>query len=169
MEEEWKVIKDYPMYEISTLGRVRSYKSRYGRRAIPKIMSNKIDKIGYSFIHLINENGRKPLRIHRLVAEAFIDNPDNLPEINHLDENKQNNCKSNLSWCSRIDNVRYSKIWKKLERRVNQYDSDHVFLKTWCSLSEAARSIGVTPCSIWSALKNNWKSGGFYWNYTDNN
>ena len=169
MEEEWKIIKDYPMYEISSLGRVRSsYNGKYGKRTIPKIMSNKIDKIGYSFIHLKNDSGRRPLRIHRLVAEAFIPNINNLPEVNHIDENKQNNTVSNLEWCDRHHNMHHSQTWKKTERAVNQYDSDHKLIKTWSSMSEASRAYGVSVSSIFTAIKHSWKSTGFYWKYVNN-
>lgn len=166
MEEEWKGIKEYPMYEISSLGRVRSYfKTGGGTRTVPKLLCNKIDRIGYSFIHLKNDNGRKPLRIHRLVAEAFLPNPNNYPEVNHLDENKQNNCISNLEWCTRYTNTHYSKVWSHTERKVCQYDVNNVYIRTWNSLSEASRFINVTPQSVFNAIKHNWKSGGYYWKY----
>ena len=169
MEEVWKEIKDYPMYEISSLGRVRSYCSKsHGERRrvdIPKILSNKIDRIGYSFIHLNNEKGRRPLRIHRLVAEAFIPNPNSYPEVNHIDENKQNNCISNLEWCTRLQNVRHSKVWESVKREVNQYDSEHNLIKTWYSMSEAARTLKVAPQSIFRAIQKHGKSVGYYWCY----
>lgn len=164
--EEWRTIANYPMYEVSSEGRIRSYyNGKYGRRSIPKLMSNKIDKIGYVFIHLKNQNGRKPCRIHRLVAEAFIPNPDNLPEVNHIDENKENNLVSNLEWCDRIHNIRHSKPWDKEEVSVNQYDLNGTLINTWSSMSEAARYCNVSPQSIFSAIKNGWKSAGFYWSY----
>lgn len=166
--EEWKVIRDYPMYEVSSEGRIRSYyNGNHGRRIIPKILSLKTDRIGYTFIHLKNESGRKPLRVHRLVAEAFIPNPDNLPEVNHKDENKSNNSVYNLEWCKRLYNVRYSKIWESNERAVLQYTETGIFIKEYKSLSEAARDNNVTPQSIFVAIKNNWCSANFKWRYKE--
>ena len=167
--EEWRLVKDYPMYEISSLGRIRSYyNASHGKRTTPKLLAIKIDKIGYSFVHLKNEKGRKPLRVHRLVAEAFIPNPENLPEINHLDENKQNNCVNNLEWSSRLHNVRYSKVWKTNQTAINQYDLNHVFIRTWESISEAARAINVTPQCIFCAIRDNRSGAGYYWEYLNN-
>lgn len=166
--EEWKVIRDYPMYEVSSEGRIRSYyNGSHGRRIIPKILSLKTNRIGYTFIHLKNESGRKPLRVHRLVAEAFIPNPDNLPEVNHKDENKSNNSVCNLEWCKRLYNVRYSKVWESNERAVLQYTETGIFIKEYKSLSEAARDNNVTPQSIFVAIKNNWCSANFKWRYKE--
>ena len=75
------------------------------------------DGRGYLFVHLTNGKGKlKNEKIHRLVAKAFIPNPDNLPEVNHIDENKYNNCVDNLEWCSvkynRNYGTRYQRIWE---------------------------------------------------------
>ena len=165
-KERWHSIEGYDYYEISNFGRVRSYyNANHGRRTIPKILSNKIDRVGYSFIHLKNSNGRKPLRIHRLVAEAFIPNPGNLPEVNHIDENKQNNCVSNLEWSTRLHNIRYSKVWKSVSRAINQYDLNHNFIKAWKSISEAARLYNVTPQCIFCAIRDNRPGIGYIWEY----
>lgn len=168
--EEWREIEGYPMYEISSMGRIRSYYSRSRKkekRTIPKILSNKIDRIGYSFIHLQNEKGRKPLRIHRLVAQAFIPNPQLLPEVNHIDENKQNNCVENLEWISRLNNIRHSKVWESVKREVVQYDINHVYIKKWYSMSEAARAFHTTPQNIFGAIRDNRIRVGYYWDYAN--
>lgn len=112
MEEIWKNIKNYPNYQISNLGRVKALKfysnihKKYYDREL--ILKEKTNRFGYKFVGLSNEFGRKNKIIHRLVAEAFIENPNKLPEVNHKDGNKSNNCVDNLEWCSRKENVLHS-------------------------------------------------------------
>ena len=99
--EIWKDIKGYPGYQISNLGRVWSVKSQ---RCLKPYNSN-----GYLKIDLFAANGkRKKEYIHRLVAIAFIDNPDGLPQVNHISGNKQNNCVENLEWVDRSKNMYHS-------------------------------------------------------------
>ena len=107
----------------------------------------------------------KLILIYRILAEAFIPNPNSYPEVNHIDENRQNNCRANLEWCTRLQNVRHSKVWESVKREVNQYDSEHNLIKTWYSMSEAARSLKVAPQSIFSAIQKHGKSVGYYWGY----
>lgn len=109
MREIWKKIKEYPNYEISNYGRVRSLKyysnvhKKYYDRVL--ILKEKTNRYGYKMITLSNENGRKCFTIHRLVAKAFIDNKSNYNEVNHIDGNKSNNKFNNLEWCTRRDNI----------------------------------------------------------------
>lgn len=168
MEEEWRIIKNCPMYEVSNLGNIRSYyNGSHGIRTIPRRIALKTDRIGYTFVHLQNNSGRKPYRVHRLVAEAFIPNPNNLSEVNHKDENKQNNRIDNLEWCSRLYNVRYSKVWTSTERPVLQYDKEGNFIKEYNSMSEAARSNNTTPQSIFVSIKYGWYSANSKWKYKE--
>ena len=96
----WKEIKDFPNYLISDKGEVYSlYTNKY--------LSSKITEYGYLVVNLTHNGINKSKRVHRLVAEAFIPNPDNLPEINHKDENKLNNNVDNLEWCNRTYNNNY--------------------------------------------------------------
>lgn len=112
MKEIWKNIKDYPNYQISNLGRVKALKfysnihKKYYDREL--ILKEKINRFGYKFVGLSNKSGRKNKAVHRLVAEAFIPNQNDMPEVNHIDGNKQNNCVNNLEWCSRRENVLHS-------------------------------------------------------------
>lgn len=163
--EEWRRISNYPKYEISSHGRVRSlYNTHQRLMEVPKILSIKTDRVGYNFIHLINDNGRKPLRIHRLVAAAFLPNPNNFPEVNHKDEDKSNNKIDNLEWCTKYTNMHHSKIWKVNQVAIAQY-SENGIIRSWGSLSEAARFYHITPQSIFAAIKHGWKSAGYYWRY----
>ena len=114
MKEMWRSIKGYEgLYEISNKGRVKSlarYYKAFGYRKIiieEKIMSPVESPQGYYQIGLSKEGAKKHVQIHRLVAQAFIPNPQSLPFINHKDENKKNNCVDNLEWCTPEYNVNY--------------------------------------------------------------
>ena len=133
MIEEWRSIEGYEgLYEVSNTGRVRSL-DRYDNRNYfrkGKVLSPGKDTVGYLFVILTCNGKRKAINVHRLVAKAFIENPDNLPQVNHKDEDKTNNNVDNLEWCtakynnkygSRKDKVRESKLksgyWTGLSRK----------------------------------------------------
>ncbi len=93
------------LYQISNLGRVKSLSKRSNHK---KEIIKKTPLIqGYPHVVLYKKSKGTPILVHRLVAEAFIDNPDNLPEINHKDENKTNNYVNNLEWCTHKYNINY--------------------------------------------------------------
>ncbi len=110
MEEIWKDINGYEgLYQISNLGRVKSLKDNRGNYR-EKILSLKPSEDGYKRIHLFKNKEKECFYIHRLVAEAFIPNPDNLPEVNHkIDdfEHRSDNRVENLEWCTHDYNVNY--------------------------------------------------------------
>lgn len=114
MEEIWKHITGYEDYMISNLGRVKSLKN--GKE---KILKNLDRGNGYLYVEL---KKRKKYLVHRLVAQAFLENPENLPQINHKDENPQNNTVENLEWCSSQYNMTYNnkhiKIGRKLAKKI---------------------------------------------------
>ena len=97
----WKRIKDYPNYEVSRSGEVRNIKT--GR-----ILKHALNIRNYHFVNLCNENGPKSKVIHRLVAIAFIPNPENYPQVNHKDGNKINNHVSNLEWVTNQMNAKHA-------------------------------------------------------------
>lgn len=99
MREQWKNIEGYN-YQVSSKGRIRNK----GTKAIKKTF---INERGYIVVSLYKEKRLKTFRLHRLVAKAFIPNPQNLPEINHIDEDKTNNHITNLEWCTREYNLAY--------------------------------------------------------------
>ena len=150
MEEKelWKQIKEYPNYEVSSLGRIKSKKREVirsnGRNYMikEKILNQDISK-GYCRVSFFVDGKIKHCLVHRLVAEAFIPNTNNLLEINHKDENKLNNCVNNLEWCTSKYNCNYgnrnTKIINKRKKPINQYNLDGGFIKTWESAEEIAK------------------------------
>lgn len=115
-EELWKDIPGYVgLYQVSTLGNVRSltHTNSDGRCFKGKRLKPILQKTGYVRVHLSKYNQRELPFIHRLVAEAFIPNPNGYTEINHKDENPENNAVTNLEWCTHSYNINYGERNKK--------------------------------------------------------
>ena len=109
MEEIWKDIKGYEcIYQVSNLGNVKSLDrlSTNGRRLKGKLLA-KTNSKGYIKVTLTNKNKSDNRDIHRLVAQAFIPNPENKPQVNHIDEDKTNNTVDNLEWCTAKENINH--------------------------------------------------------------
>ena len=114
MKEIFKDIEEYEgLYQISNLGRVKSLK--YGKERILKPAK---DKKGYLYVCLYKQGKMKIYRVHRLVAQAFIPNPNNLPQVNHKDEDKTNNASSNLEFCDAKYNNNYGNHNKKMGEKI---------------------------------------------------
>lgn len=166
MVEIWRDIKDYEgLYQVSNLGRVRN--SRTGKLLKPYTNNN-----GYLIVQLCKNCKYKRLLIHRLVAQAFIDNPDNLPQVNHKDEDKLNNCVDNLEWCSISYNQNYGtsseRKKERLGKKVQQYTKEMVFVAEYPSIKEAARQTGLDEWNIGSCCKGKYGCktvGGYIWKY----
>ena len=139
MDEIWKDIKYYEgHYQVSNLSRVKSIK--FGKEII---MKQNIRR-GYYYVCLSKNGIAKNYFVHRLVAEAFLDNPNNLPCINHKDECKTHNWLSNLEFCDYKYNTNYgTAIEKQTTKRskiVLQYDLNGNLIKEWKSASECGRN-----------------------------
>lgn len=169
MEEVWKDIAGYEgRYQVSTLGRVRN--SRTGRILKPS-------KCGESkkYLHIILYQGdhasRKSFGIHRLVADAFIPNPDNLSEVNHIDGNGTNNCVTNLEWISHMDNMVHAykvlgkkvACWDNFAKPIIRVEDGQVFN----SIIEATKVCGHTnSTSISHCVTGKRKTAyGYHWKY----
>lgn len=114
--EIWKDIEGYEgLYQVSNMGRVRSLDriDARGHRWKGRMLSSKLRKDGYREVILCRDGKRKYMFVHRLVAGAFLPNPDNFPQVNHKDENKANNAVSNLEWCSALYNINYGARTKR--------------------------------------------------------
>lgn len=160
--ETWKAIDGYEgHYEVSDLGRVRSMK--YGKEKILKLCKT---TNGYLRVGLRKDGQKKMSLVHRLIAEAFIPNPNNLETVNHKDEIKTNNAAINLEWMSREDNVAYSRP-QFSKRRVQMFDKQTgELLATFPSTHEAERVVGIAQQNISTCCKGKCQSsGGYIWRY----
>ena len=180
MEEEiWKDIEGFEgYYQVSSLGRVRSLDRIIIRRdgiqihKKEKILKQAFNEFGYNLVNLCKNNVHKTYLVHRLVAEAFIPNPDNLPQVNHKSEfEKTDNRVCNLEWCDAKYNSNYGtrnerRVDKK-SKKVYQYTLDGILVKIWQSTKECGRN-GFSNGNIVSCcLGNKWHKThkGYIWRY----
>ena len=172
--EQWKAIAGYEgIYEVSDLGRVKSLK--HGKEKILKPQKN---NLGYLHVYLYKDGHVKTVKVHRLVAEAFIPNSQGLETVNHKDEVKTNNVASNLEWMSQKDNLNYGTRNKRaseskinhpsLSKKVQMLDKKTCeLLATFPSTMEAERVTGIDQGSISQCCKGKYKSaGGYKWRYS---
>lgn len=183
MQEIWKDIEGFEgKYKISNLGRVYSIKNDI-------ILKPGYDGKKYSTVSLYNKK-KYHFKIHRLVAKYFIPNPNNYPQINHIDGNKQNNRIDNLEWCDQSHNIKEAYrlglihfnhnnkgLFQKghnrnATRKIYQYDLNNNFIKEWSSIKEASlcfKDISNHPkCNISGVLRGLRKTAfGYIWKYAD--
>ena len=170
-EEHWKDIEGYEgLYEVSDQGRVRSLNYHHTGRV--QLLKPQMNTWGYLHVVLCKDGKRKFCRLHRLVAQAFLVNPLGLPELNHIDENKQNNCVDNLEWCSAKENsnhgTRNARIAAAKNKPVEQRTKDGRLLTTWPSLMEAWRQTGIDYANISNCCNGKLRStGGYVWRYAE--
>lgn len=152
------------LYQISADGKVKSPKG---------IKKTEITNNGYERVNLFKNGKCKHFSVHRLVASAFIPNPENYEMVNHIDGNKLNNCVSNLEWCDASYNTRHAyenNLIKPKETGVIQYSKEFVEIKRWKSIAEACKQLKLNHANIVTVCgqKTNRKyAGGFIWRYAD--
>ena len=188
MEEIWKWIDGYEnMYQVSNLGRVRSV----DRDVYCEVSPNKLQHIygkvlkqgtnhkGYPIVYLSKDGKQKTITVHRLVALTFIENPLNLPQVNHIDGDKTNNNVSNLEWCDNSYNQihahktglfpRYEDTvgWGRPARPVAMLDlNTKEVLRTFETLASVKRETGINQFNVRSVclgLRNH--AGGYDWKF----
>ena len=174
-EEIWKDIAGYEgLYKVSNLGRVKSL--NYLRKGIEKDRIPNKNNSGYLIVGLHKDGKIKNFLIHRLVAEAFIENVNDLPQVNHIDENKLNNRVENLEWCSAKYNSNYGEHNYNLRNtksskvpNVLQYTLDGKFLNEYVSGRDAERKTGIPHGGILQCCQGKWRTWkGFIWKYKNN-
>ena len=186
--EIWKDIQGYEgFYQVSNLGRVKSlerdiyYPNGTVHHLKEKILVKRIDKQGYAIVSPCLNGKDKTMKVHRLVAMAFIPNPENKPQVNHKDEVKTNNAVDNLEWCDAFYNVNYG---TKIERQKQTYKDNYkngknkvvkkVFCvelnKTFDSITRAKEELGIDASKITKVCKGKAETaGGFHWKYANGN
>lgn len=182
--EVWRDIPKWERYAVSSIGRVASLgepylcQERVCRRA-PQIIKPRSNGVEPGYLHVVLSDGkghRKAFVVHRLVAMAFIPNPDNLPFINHKDENAKNNRVENLEWCTQQYNCNYgthnARMAKTLHetayqrKQVVQLSTDGRLISIYASIQEGADALGISRSSIDLCCKGKNKTGhGFKWMY----
>ena len=191
MKEEWRPVVGYEgLYEVSNMGRVKSVKrtvwnnSRGCYRTVSeRIMKPKDSIWGYLRVGLSKNGKEKWYMIHRLVATAFLENPQNLPEVNHIDEDKTNNNADNLEWCSSSYNLTYNgraeKVGKKVAEKLRgrKQSEEHIKKRSkpiysinkvsglvlyWNSAHEASRVLRINQGNITRCCQGKQKTAKGY-------
>lgn len=166
--EFWKDVVGYEgLYQVSNLGRIKSlpktiviYNGGITTRR-EKILKQGIRAKYYKFVALSNGKETRRFGVHRLVAQAFLPNPNNLPEVNHKDENPANNNVLNLEWCDREYNINYSKA-----KAVVMCDLDGNEICRFDSIKKASEKTKISRTGINNALTGySNSSGGYKWHY----
>lgn len=171
MKEVWKDVKGYEgLYKVSNLGNIYSVYSKRNKAIC-------LSKRGYLRVELWKNNKGTKYMVHRLVAEAFVENTFNKPQINHIDENKTNNRADNLEWCTQIENHNHGTINQRISSSLMNHPklSKQCFLvaedgsieKVFSSVCEASRQTGINVSSIRDVLHGRTKrAGGRIWRFT---
>jgi hypothetical protein len=163
-KEIWKDIKNYEgLYQISNLGRVRSLDrvDLQGRRLKGKVLADYLSGQGYFRVNLWRDGNMEHKLVHRLVAEAFISNPENIPQVNHKDEDKSNNRVDNLEYCTALYNNTYGtrteRAAKSRERPilVTTSSGKHRFFE---SGEKASKLLGLDRSAVSKCLRGKRKT-----------
>jgi len=194
MNEIWKDVIGYEgCYSVSNLGRVKSLKRKVNslhgintRTVNERIIAQRTTMHGYMSVALRKYGKDKTLTVHRLIAIAFLNNPDDKPEVNHLDGNKKNNKLYNLEWVTKSENIKHafrtglqsleklkqSGIKASLGNRkpITQYDKDMNVIRVFESCKDAAEATNIPHTNISQVCNGKCKrksAGGFIWRYNN--
>ena len=164
----WKTVKGFSKYEVNEDGVIRNKKTGH-------ILSVNPNNSGYPLVNLfLDGKGRKTVQVSKIVANTWLENPNNYPEIDHLDKNPANNAVSNLEWVSTEENIRRkSKTIRSVQRRVRpvaQYDKQGNFIAAYPNMAEAESQTGISNKMISRVVRHEYgrnTTGGYIWRYYD--
>ena len=178
MQEIWKDIEGYEgLYKVSNLGRVKSLGNKSNHKS--EIILRQSNVLGYSMVSLLRDSKSKMFKVHRLVAQAFIPNPNNRPQVNHKNGIKTDNCIDNLEWCDAKQNMQHAVKYglaKQLKGKDNPrskkiYQIDvltNKVVNVFCGLREMERETGFSRSNVVNSTKR--KEGTAYgWKWSINN
>lgn len=182
MVEIWKDIVGYEgLYQVSNMGHVKSL--NYNHTGKQKELAFKRHNSGYLTVTLCKDGVHKNKSLQTLVANAFIENPDCKPCVNHIDGNKENNTVTNLEWVTYSQNTRHAiktglradsnmtgriGVLNPCSRKVEQYAKDGKHIKTWDCISDVARSYNCSPSTVINCCAGRIKScKGYIWKYAE--
>ena len=183
MKEVWKDVVGYEgLYQVSNLGNVRSV--NWGKRGYSKNLYLKPHNKGYLQVELFKDKKRKMFMVHRLVAQAFVENANNFPLVNHKDENKANNNANNLEWCDNSYNVCYSLNkrgvetgkrkpttrcnFRRTELKVVQFTLDGCKIQEWDNSRSVFLNTGMSDWSVSECCRGKRKTAyGYIWRYAN--
>lgn len=165
-------IKNFENYQVTDDGKIWSKNTN-------KFL-NQFDVGGYLRVSLYKEGKCYPTFVHKIVAEAFVENPNNYTEINHKDENHYNNSASNLEYCTHTYNMRYGTRTQRqinsISKSIYQYTLDNQLVAIWKNSVEAAKTLGISRGGIWNCCNGGYSRNGewvnvvqhkgFKWSYT---
>lgn len=162
---EWREVKEYNHYEVNQFGQIRHKK----RQQILKPRSN---SGGYQYVNFKINGKNTNFAVHRIVANAFIPNPNGYTEINHKDYDKTNNCVDNLEWVTSSQNKQHAFLKEENKnsrgKSVSQFTKDGTFIKTFPSVSAAAAELGCCVAAISNCCLGRTKtSKGFRWSFVE--
>ena len=179
MSEEWRDVVGYEgLYQVSDQGRVKSLERTFidkiGRERYFKerILKPGVRVNGYLFVILYAGGKRKHFFVHRLVCQAFHENPDNKPQVNHINEIKTDNRASNLEWATAMENsnfgTRNERLGKAQSKSIGQYTLDGELVEIWPSTNEVQRQAGFGQGNISAVARGERnKAYGFIWKYVE--
>lgn len=164
-EVEWRQVREHLNYEVNSLGQIRHKK----RKQILKPRSN---NGGYQYVNFKVDGKNVNFAVHRIVANAFIPNPNGYAEVNHKDYDKMNNCVENLEWVTSSQNKQHAYLkeanQKSLGKSVEQYDLNNNYVQTFRTVSLAAQEMGCCVAAISNCCLGRTKtSQGYRWKFVE--
>lgn len=168
----WKEIPGYPLYLVSDAGEIYSIRK-------DRILKPSVSKFGYARVTLYRGDEKHKIMVHRLVASAFLDNPDFLEQVNHKNENKLDNRVENLEWCSCSYNINYGNRNETVSKKLKEHKMKTVarsvlqinpqtneVVRVWDCMRDAAREMGIPHSGIYACCSGKRKTRcGYRWCY----